>query len=78
MSKTAKIFMHGRSQAVCLPDAFRFDAKEVFIRKDTITGDVILSRRPNDWTEFLAARKNLQVPDDFLSPEERLQGHICK
>lgn len=76
MTQTAKLFTNGRSQAVRLPAAYRFDTQEVFIRKDPVTGDVILSRRPNDWDGFLAATANAQVPDDFLSSEERLtHGH---
>ena len=43
MTQTAKLFMNGRSQAVRLPAAFRFDGTEVFIRRDPLTGDVILS-----------------------------------
>ena len=34
MSQIAKLFLNGRSQAVRLPAAYRFDAKEVFIRRD--------------------------------------------
>ncbi len=76
MSQTAKLFANGRSQAVRLPAAYRFDTSEVFIRKDPLTGDVILSRRPQDWDGFLAAAQGVQVPDDFLSPSERLdEGH---
>lgn len=76
MSQTAKLFVNGRSQAVRLPAAYRFDTHEVFIRKDPVTGDVILSRRPDDWNGFLAATANAQVPEDFLSSAERLtQGH---
>ena len=76
MAQTAKIFTNGRSQAVRLPAAFRFDTHEVFIRKDPMTGDVILSRRPEDWSGFFAAAEKVQVPDDFLSADERLrQGH---
>lgn len=33
---TAKLFMHGRSQAVRLPKAFRFPGKEVRIRRDGV------------------------------------------
>lgn len=33
-SGIAKIFMHGRSQAVRLPKAFRMDGKEVRVRRD--------------------------------------------
>ncbi len=76
MSHTAKLFLNGRSQAVRLPAAYRFDTDEVFIRKDPVTGDVILSRRPDDWAGFLAAADQAQVPEDFLSTTERLtQGH---
>jgi antitoxin VapB len=76
MSQTAKLFVNGRSQAVRLPAAYRFDTHEVFIRKDPVTGDVILSRRPDDWRGFLAATENTQVPEDFLSHAERMsQGH---
>ena len=41
MTQTAKLFTNGRSQAVRLPAAFRFDTKEVFIRQDPLTGDEI-------------------------------------
>ena len=37
----AKLFWHGRSQAVRLPAQFRFEGKEVFIHKDPQTGNVI-------------------------------------
>ena len=38
MTHTAKLFTNGRSQAVRLPAAFRFDTKEVFIRQNPQTG----------------------------------------
>ena len=74
MAQTAKLFMNGRSQAVRLPAAFRFDASEVFIRRDPVSGDVILSRRPPDWDGFFAALAGVEVPDEFLSDLERNQG----
>lgn len=73
MSQVAKLFTNGRSQAVRLPAAFRFETKEVFIRQDPETGDVILSRRPGDWTGFLEALKAADVPQDFLGTDERRQ-----
>ncbi len=73
MTQVAKIFVNGRSQAVRLPAAFRFDTTEVFIRRDDETGDVILSRRPENWDGFLDALERDKAPDDFLSPEERGQ-----
>ena len=39
MSATAKIFMHGRSQAVRLPKEFRFEGREVKVSK---VGDKVI------------------------------------
>lgn len=74
MVQTAKIFMNGRSQAIRLPAAFRFEEKEVFIRRDPVTGDLILSRKPENWDGFFLALENADVPADFLSPTDRNQG----
>ena len=73
MSQVAKLFTNGRSQAVRLPVAYRFDTKEVFIRQDTETGDVILSRKPATWDDFFSALKRAEVPPDFLDEKERNQ-----
>lgn len=73
MSQTAKLFINGRSQAVRLPAAYRFEGTEVFIRQDPETGDVILSRKPADWDDFFAALKDAEVPTDFLDEKERDQ-----
>jgi antitoxin VapB len=73
MSQIAKLFTNGRSQAVRLPAAYRFDTKEVFIRQDPETGDVILSRKPASWDDFFAALKGAEVPADFLDKTE--PGH---
>ena len=72
MFDTAKVFSNGRSQAVRLPAAYRFDTEEVFIRKDPVTGDVILSRRPENWDSFLQVANQVSVPIDFLSTQERI------
>jgi antitoxin VapB len=71
VDQTAKLFMYGRSQAVRLPAAFRFDATEVFIRRDPVSGDVILSRRPPTWDGFFAALAGTKVPEELLSNQER-------
>lgn len=73
MTRTAKLFPNGRSQAVRLPADYRFDTKEVFIRRDPATGDVILSRRPATWDGFFAALKDAGVPVDFLDDAERVR-----
>lgn len=74
MSQIAKLFINGRSQAVRLPAAYRFDSKEVFIRRDEASGDVILSRRPADWDGFFTALRSSRVPADFLNKREREQA----
>lgn len=82
MAKTAKLFKNGRSQAVRLPAEFRFEGKEVFIRKDEKSGDVILSKRPESWEEFFRLREQAmemdrQAFEEFLAkrkdeaPEKR-------
>jgi antitoxin VapB len=73
MSQTARLFKNGRSQAVRLPAAFRFDSEEVYIRRDPTTGDVILSTKPRSFDRFFAALAKAKTPDDFLSPVERRQ-----
>jgi len=73
MRQTAKIFTTGRSQAVRLPLEFRFKEKEVYIRRDAETGDVILSRKPNTWADFFARLDaHGPAPDDFM--QDRDQG----
>ena len=74
MSQVAKLFANGRSQAVRLPAAFRFEGSEVFIRQDPATGDVILSRKPSDWEDLFRLIRDLEVPVDFLGQEERGHG----
>jgi antitoxin VapB len=71
MEQTAKIFINGRSQAVRLPINFRFNTKEVYIRQDPETGDVILSRKPASWDGFFTALKDAKVPTTFLNKKER-------
>ena len=67
MPHIAKLFQNGRSQAVRLPAEFRFAQKEVYIRRDPISGDVVLSRRPGGWDEFFQLVASLDVPQDFMS-----------
>lgn len=68
MTQVAKVFQTGRSQAVRLPAAFRFDTPEVYVRRDAATGDVILSRRPVSWDQLLAAIDGAKAESqDFLA-----------
>jgi antitoxin VapB len=77
MSRTAKLFRNGRSQAVRLPSEYRFEGSEVYVRRNPENGDVILSRRPESWRDFFQLVKTLDLPADFLadrkdtSPQKR-------
>lgn len=71
--KTAKLFLNGRSQAVRLPQEFRFEGKEVYIRKEG--NQVILSPKESSWEDFF--EKTPLPSEDFmlervdLPPQER-------
>lgn len=68
--RTAKLFVNGGSQAVRLPAEFRFEgADRVHVRRDAVTGDVILSAKApqTDWSGFFEARDEACVPEDFLA-----------
>ena len=59
MEITAKLFMHGRSQAVRIPKAFQFDGvDEVILRKD---GDALV---------VLPARKTWESMADDVPPAD--------
>jgi len=68
LSRPAKIFMNGRSQAVRLPKECRFDCDEVYVEKQ---GDkVIISAVKPGWDEFFDTVSVFD--DDFLSDREDL------
>lgn len=73
MPQTAKLVTVGEDQTVVLPHEFRFNGQEVLIRRNEETGEVILSPRLS-WKEIFAELDKIDVPEDFLSPEERNQG----
>jgi antitoxin VapB len=73
--KKAKVFLNGRSQAVRIPAEYRFDADEIYVRRDEETGDLILSERPPasvNWDRIYAALDQAGFPDGFMA--EREQG----
>jgi antitoxin VapB len=75
-TKTAKLFITGRSQAVRLPAEFRFEGSEVFVRRDPETGDVVLSRKPDSWNGLFELYRKGDVPDDFLGAADRNQSRL--
>lgn len=66
--RVAKLFKNGASQAVRLPAEFRFEGDEVYIAKNEVTGDVVLSSRPGitAWGDFFKILHTIDVPDDFM------------
>ena len=56
---TAKLFINGRSQAVRLPKAYRFEGKEVYVKK--VSEGVLLL--PKDQTIWDVWERNLQKYD---------------
>ena len=52
-----------------LPAEFRFTAAdEVYVRRDAVTGDVILSSKPvdADWAGFFALRDSTELRNELL------------
>lgn len=66
MLKVAKLFQNGRSQAVRLPAEYRFEGREVYVRRAP-SGDVVLSRKPESWDDFFELLRTIEIPEDFLS-----------
>jgi antitoxin VapB len=72
MESTAKIFQNGRSQAVRLPKAFRFKAKEVKIRKE---GDKVIlepletEQWPEGFWENFGLDPEFEIPEPLPSTE---------
>ncbi len=76
MTKVAKarVFMSGRSQHVSITAEYRFTSREVYVRRDPQSGDLILSQAPGSWDEIYAALDNARFPHDFLA--DRDQGEF--
>ena len=78
MERTAKLFKKGRHQAVVLPVEFAFETESVYIRRDE-EGNVVLTPKAEQvktWDNFFRLLENTNVPDSFLSKEERNQSHV--
>ena len=65
--ETAKIFMNGRSQAIRLPKAYRFEGTEVYIKK---VGDVVMLIPHHAPWQVLADSLPM-FTDDFMSSREQ-------
>ena len=60
--KTAKLFLNGQSQAVRLPKEFRFEGKEVFIKK--MGNATVLLPIENPWESLFHSLDKFS--DDFM------------
>ncbi len=78
MAQKAKVFTNGRSQAVRIPKDFRFSVSEVFIRRDSDTGDIILSTGNTEpsWDRFFQALRDISEEErkDFLADRGLLEA----
>jgi antitoxin VapB len=73
--QTAKLFKNGRSQAVRLPAEYRFEGDEVLIRRDPVTGDIILSPRNKKFEDWVKLRDRLlpRIPQEDLAAIDDLR-----
>lgn len=55
---TAKVFMSGRSQAVRLPKAYRFEGDEVLIKR--VGNAVVLLPRQDSWNPLLESLEQFE------------------
>ena len=69
ITRIAKLFKNGASQAVRLPAEFRFAGKEVYVTRNDVTGDLVLSDHPgaNAWRDFFQLMRSIDVPEDFMA-----------
>ncbi len=67
----AKIFSHGRSQAIRLPKEFRFPGTEVHVRR--VGNDVVLSARPASSPEGLMQALDAFEPGLKIEREQPAQ-----
>ena len=65
--KTAKLFKNGQSQAVRLPNEFRFKGESVFIQH--LGNCVVLVPRQDPWASMFAATKLFS--EDFMAQREQ-------
>ena len=70
----AKLFQHGRSQAVRLPKEFRFEGTEVYVRR--VGADVVLSSHPKAPMQNLLDALNEFEPGFFMERAQPEQTDV--
>lgn len=71
---TAKLFIHGRSQALRLPEAYRFEGTDVYIKR-TSHGVLLI---PKDKTAWEVWEKNLKKHDTPFMTDRDQPGYNRK
>ncbi|MYM94614.1 antitoxin [Duganella vulcania] len=75
MCEKVQLSMAGGLQVVRLPRGCQFEGSEVYIHRDAVSGDVILSSKPPlSWADFFAEDVSKVVPADFMGAADRQQG----
>jgi antitoxin VapB len=62
MTRLAKVFLNGRSQAIRIPKEFRVESDEVYIEKVGNTL-VITPKKENHWDSFSEALEKVDTSD---------------
>ncbi len=65
---SAKLFVNGRSQAVRLPKAYRFEGKEVYIKK-VPEGVLLISKEDSIWDAWAENLNKYEAP--FMTDREQ-------
>ena len=70
MTAVAKVFSTGNSQAVRLPKAFRVNATEMWITKNSVTGEITLKPKPtqDSLKAFFDLLTSTEPSAEFLQP----------
>jgi antitoxin VapB len=56
---------------VRLPAEFRFDGDDVDVRRDPVSGDVILSKPRASWDDYFAWVATHDLPADFMADRDQ-------
>ena len=76
MTAKAELFMHGRSQAVRLPEEFRFEGTEVRVSK---VGDKVIFEPPENPVRCSGlAREPREIPGHPVHGGWPGSGHHCR
>jgi antitoxin VapB len=70
--RTAKLFKNGRSQAVRLPQEFRFDGTQVFIKR--VGNMVVLIPEQDSWQTLFDSLE--QFSDDFMETRNQPEQQV--